>query len=131
MAQRMTPVTLFQGQLISGLAASSVALTSGIQLVQDVMSARSIVFQASSVTSLVDVSIQYAVSPDGLTFGSHSDQAPLLASTKSYALTSAGWYTLSLPASFHNAGYVRIAVSGVASNPTDARVWATLWLVQS
>ena len=128
MAERLVTVPLFTEEKVSGLAASSFAVSPTVNLTQDVISAKSIIFFVSSVTSTADIGFFFRASPDGQRFGSHSDQAALLTSTKTTA-TSTGWYLLSMPALLPP--YMQVVISGTGSNPTDTRTHAYLVLRMS
>lgn len=125
MAERLVPIQLFTNALVSGLASGSRVSSGILNLSQDVVSMRSIVYMASSVLSTADLGFFYALSPDGTRFGSYADRAAIQASTFSTA-NSTGWFAMEAPPLY--APYIRFVVSGTGSNPVDARVHATLWL---
>ena len=125
MSERLVTVPLFQNALVSGLASGSRQQSSAINLTGDVISARALVYQVSSVLSTADIGFFVANSLDGITFGSYADNAALQASTFT-AANSTGVYGLSLPPLY--APYVRFTVSGTGSNPLDTRVTAYLLL---
>lgn len=125
MSERLVTVALFTNALVSGLASGSRVSSPTVDLTRDVISARAILYQASSVLSTADVGFFYMNSPDGQTFGSYADNAALQTSTLSTA-NSTGMFVLSLPPIL--APYVRFVLSGTGSNPVDTRV--TAWLVE-
>lgn len=128
MAEQLVRVALFTNALVSGLAVGSTILSSAINLTRDVISARAIIYQVSSLTSTADVGFFFANSLDGVTFGSYGDNAALQTSTLSTA-NSTGIFTVATPAIL--APYVRVAVSGTGANPVDTRITASLILRMS
>lgn len=124
--EHLVGLPLFVNAQVSALASGSRITSSAINLTQ-VVSARSITYFVSSVASTADVGFFFAVSPDGTAFGSYADNAALQASTLSTA-NSTGWFVMSMPAALGLTPYARFTVSGTGSNPTDTRVWATLWV---
>lgn len=127
MAERLVSIPLFVNTPVSGLASGSRITSSAINLTQDVVSARSIIYMVSSVVSTADVGFFYAIGPNSQQFGSYADQAALQTSTLSTA-NSTGWFALSLPPAVMLAPYIQVTVSGTGSNPVDTRVHATLLL---
>ena len=125
MAERLVPINLFTNALVSGLASGSRVSSSILNLTQDVVSMRSVVYVVSSTLSTADVGFFYAISRDGTQFGSYTDVSALQLSTFSTA-NSTGVFQMEGPPLL--SPYLRFVVSGTGSNPLDTRVNATLWL---
>lgn len=127
MAERLVPVTLFMQTLLSGTTTSAIQ-SSAVYLGRDTLGADSLMYALSSVVSTPDCAFFYAISPDNVTFGSFADNTALLTSTFSGG-NPQGWHGLAMPTLL--GPYVKFAVSGTGSNPTDCRVTATLFLRMS
>ena len=125
MAERLVSIPLWQNQHISGGAATSGFATSIYNFGKDVLRAETLMYQASAATSAADIGFYYAISPDGVALGSYADNTALLACNVT-TTNNSGWHAIALPNFL--APYVAFSVSGLASNPTDTRVWATLVL---
>src|SRR5437588_5291812 len=95
MAERLVPVTLFQGQLVSGPNTSAFQ-SSAIYLGRDVIGIDALLYNVSSVVSTGDCGFFYAISPDNVTFGSFADNAALLACTFS-STNPSGWHAVAMP----------------------------------
>lgn len=88
-----------------------------------VLRLESLNFIASSLTSNPDIGFFYAISPDGVTWGSYADNPALLASTVTLS-NPQGYQALVLPNTL--GPFVRFAVSGTGSNPSDCVVTVDL-----
>jgi len=124
MAERLHNIRLFDAALVSGLGSGIVS--SALNIRHDVIRLESLMFLASSPASRADISFEYAVSPNNVTFGSYADNAAILTSTVSLAGISAGYVAVAMPTVL--APFVRFQCSGTGSNPTDTRVTADLIL---
>lgn len=118
MAERLHSIRLFDNALVSGIASGIVS--SSLDLRRDIIRLEGFMFLTSSPTSRADLSFEYAVSPNGLTFGSFADNTAVLTSTVSLAGISAGYVAVAMPNVL--GPFVMFRVSGVASNPVDTRI---------
>ena len=124
MTERLVSKRLFWQTPVSGTTVSG-PISSAIDLRMGVVRMESLTFMASSVTSTVDLGFFYAISPDGVSWGSFADNTALLTSTVSLA-NPEGYQTIALPAAL--APFVRFSCSGTGSNPQDSLCTADLWL---
>jgi hypothetical protein len=127
MGFRLVSRRVFDNALLSGVTGSGVA-SSAIDLRMGVFRLESLLFLASSVVSNPDISFEYAISRDGVTWGSYADNTSLLTSTVSMT-NPQGWHAVPMPAAL--APFLRFQCSATGSNPVDTRVTADLWLTMT
>jgi hypothetical protein len=82
--------------------------------------------QAASTTGDADISIEYAVSHDGETFGEYTDNDPIVTSSQSEFETPEGLTAIPMPNML--APFVKFRLTGVGSNPADTVVTIRLLL---
>ncbi len=128
MTERLVSRRLFWQAPVSGITVSG-PISSATDLRMGVARLESLIYVLSSVASTPDCAFFYALSPDGVTWGSFSDNATLVTST----------FSGGNPQGVHQAGLpsnvlpplIRFSVSGVGSNPPDTLVTLDLVLRMS
>ena len=124
MTQRLFSKRVFWQAPVIGLAVSG-PVSSAFDLRMGMMKLENLLFVASSVASNPNVAFYYAMSMDGVTWGSFADNAALLA-TMSGLANPQGIQNVSL--SNIMAPWIRFSVSGWGSNPADTLVTADVWI---
>jgi len=122
MTQRLVKALLFDAVAV----ASTGSAESQVVPMRAVAVAESLLVQATSASGTADIKVEYAVSHDGVNFGSYDDYTDLIASSVTEFQTDEGLTAISLPNML--APYVKFKVTGVGSNPADTLVTMRLLL---
>jgi len=115
---------IFDATLINGTGS---ATSSAIDL--EFARLEAMQFQASSVSSTAKVKLEYAVSPDNITYSSFDSFTDLISdNTVDFAspLSPEGMNAVAMPNPLSR--YVKFKVTGISGNPTDTIVTAYLIL---
>jgi len=75
---------------------------------------------SASAAGTGNVKIEYAVSEDGVTFGSFADETDILASSQTSYTTSEGVHAIAFPNPL--ARFIKLMLTGISANPADTRV---------
>lgn len=114
-----TRATLFSSVLINATGSEeSEALP-----LQHILQVEGFSLRAASVAGDADVTLEYALSPDGTNFESYDDNQPITSSTATdKAGNPEGYNTFPMPFSIPASGFIKFRVTGVGSNAADTLV---------
>lgn len=124
MTERLVSKRLFWQTPVSGITVSG-PISSAVDVRTGVVRLEGLDFILSSVASTPDCGFFYALSTDGVTWGSFSDNTALQASTFSGG-NPQGFHTIALPTVL--SPYIRFSLSGTGSNPADTKATVDLWI---
>ena len=111
---------LFDNVLINATSSSE----SGATDLRHVTRIESLLIKAASATGDASVKVEYAISPDDVSYGSYDDEADILDDNENFTANVEGWHAVTMPNIV--AQYAKLKVTGLADNPTDTRVTAYL-----
>lgn len=113
---------IYEARLLTDAAVASTgtATSSGLHLnLTD--SLDSLVVKASSASGTADVKVEYSTSPDNTNYDSFDDNEDLVTSTLLQFPNNPEGYNV-LPMPNHRNLYLKVKVTGIASNPADTVV---------
>src|SRR5688572_23993693 len=118
MHDRQVHATLFDAVLV----ASTGSVESGVVPLRSAERGEALLVQATSVAGTADIKIEFAISRNGVDFGSYDDYTDLVASSATEFQTDEGLTSVPLPNMLTT--FVKFKVTGVGSNPADTLVTA-------